>query len=84
MRQTFDAVYENGLLRPLKPLHLPDQQRVSVTVESTISEEWLDHDALEWARQEGDATISLEDVRERLAKVKGCLSDLVIDERGQY
>jgi predicted DNA-binding antitoxin AbrB/MazE fold protein len=84
MRHRIDAIYENGLLRPLEPLNLPDRERVSVTIESGISDDWLDHDAMEFARQEGDATISLEDVRRRLAKLNGSLSDLVIAERGEY
>jgi predicted DNA-binding antitoxin AbrB/MazE fold protein len=33
MNLTIDAVFENGVLRPLQPLPLADQQRVRVTVE---------------------------------------------------
>jgi predicted DNA-binding antitoxin AbrB/MazE fold protein len=84
MRQKIDAMYENGLLRPLEPLNLPDRERVSVTVESGGGDDWLDHDALEWAKKEGDPTISLDDVRQRLARLNGSLSDLVIAERGEY
>jgi predicted DNA-binding antitoxin AbrB/MazE fold protein len=84
MKQRVDAVYENGLLRPLEPLNFSDHERVSVTVESGGGEDWLDHDVVEWARQEGDPTISLEEVRHRLAKLSGSLSDLVIAERGEY
>jgi predicted DNA-binding antitoxin AbrB/MazE fold protein len=84
MKQTFDSVVENGVLRPLEPVQLADRQRVSVTVDSSTSEDWLDHDALQWARQEGDPAISLDDVRRRLAPLKGSLSDLVIAERGEY
>lgn len=32
MGNHFDAIYENGVLRPLQPLELPDQSRVEVTV----------------------------------------------------
>ena len=84
MRQEINAVYENGLLRPLEPLHLPDRERVSIIVETSGADDWLDHDAIDWARQEGDPTISLEDVRRRLAKLNGSLSDLVIAERGEF
>lgn len=84
MKQKFDAVYENGLLRPLEPLDLPDRERVSVTVETAGDANWLDDDAVEWATQEGDATISLDDVRRRLAKLSHSLSDLVIAERDEY
>jgi predicted DNA-binding antitoxin AbrB/MazE fold protein len=84
MRQRVDAIYENGLLRPLGPLNLSDQQHVSITVEVGVSDDWLDHDAMEVARLEGDPTISLEDVRQRLGKLSGSLSDLVTAERGEY
>ena len=84
MRQTIDAVYENGVLRPLAPLNLPDHEQVSVIVESRVDESWIDLDALAWARLEGDASISLEDVRRRLAKSNGSLADAVIAERGEY
>jgi predicted DNA-binding antitoxin AbrB/MazE fold protein len=83
MKQRIDAVYEDGLLRPLQPLDLTNHEHVIVIVESGAGEEWLDRDAMEWARLEGDPTISLEDVRQRLAKVNGSLSDLVTAERGE-
>ena len=84
MRQEFDAVYENGLLRPLVPLNFPDHERVSVTVESISGNDWLDHDALQLAEAEGDPTISLEEVRRRLATIPGSLAESVIAERGEY
>lgn len=33
MTRHLEAIYENGVLRPLEPLALEDQQRVRVTVE---------------------------------------------------
>ena len=33
MSITFDAVYENGVLRPIQPLALQEQEQVRVTVE---------------------------------------------------
>lgn len=34
MSQQFDAIYDNGVLRPLVPLPLPDKARVRLTVEA--------------------------------------------------
>ena len=34
MQKTFEAVYENGVLRPLEALDLPNQQHVRVTIAS--------------------------------------------------
>jgi predicted DNA-binding antitoxin AbrB/MazE fold protein len=84
MRQEFDAVYENGLLRPLVPLNIPDQERVSVTVETSIGNEWLDRDALRFAEAEGDSTIALEEVRRGLATIPGSIAETVITDRGEY
>jgi predicted DNA-binding antitoxin AbrB/MazE fold protein len=84
MRQSIDAIYEDGVLRPLVPLNLADHEQVSLVVESGADQDWVDRDAVAWASQEGDASISLEDVRRRLAKSKGSLSDVVIAERGEY
>jgi predicted DNA-binding antitoxin AbrB/MazE fold protein len=84
MKQEFDAIYENGLLRPLVPLSLPDHERVSVIVESVGGDDWLDQDALRLADAEGDSAISLEDVRRRLATIPGSFAESVIAERGEY
>ncbi|MEX2092297.1 MAG: antitoxin family protein [Pirellulales bacterium] len=84
MRQEFDAIYENGLLRPLVPLNIPDLERVSVTVETDSVEDWMDRDALRLAEAEGDSTISLDDVRRGLATIPGSLAESVISERGEY
>lgn len=39
------------ILPHAKPLQLSERERVRVTVESAAREDWLDHDALQWARQ---------------------------------
>lgn len=84
MKQEIDAIYENGLFRPLEPLSLPDQQRVVLTVESGADQDWLDQEAVAWATSEGDPSIPLEEVRKRLARIEGSLADVVISERGEY
>ena len=37
MTLTVDAVYENGVLKPAKPLPLGERERVTVTIQSAIS-----------------------------------------------
>lgn len=39
MKQTIEAVYKNGVLTPLEPLSLPDDQRVRITIDLPESEE---------------------------------------------
>jgi predicted DNA-binding antitoxin AbrB/MazE fold protein len=34
MSEQIDAIYDNGVLRPVAPLSLPDQARVRVTVDA--------------------------------------------------
>ena len=40
MTITIDAIYENGVLRPIQPLALKEREQVRVTVESSKS--WAD------------------------------------------
>ena len=84
MRQEFDAIYENGLLRPLVPLNIPDRERVSVTVDTANSDIWLDYDAQRLADAEGDPTVSLQDVRRRLQVIPGSFAESIIADRGEY
>ena len=69
----FEVVYENGVLRPLKPVDLPEHQRLSVTVNGPADPltDILDWDALELATIEGDDSVSLEDVQRALSKIPG-------------
>jgi predicted DNA-binding antitoxin AbrB/MazE fold protein len=36
MKQTLDAIYENGVFRPLKSLKISEGQKVKLTVETTL------------------------------------------------
>ena len=35
MNQTIDAIYENGVLRPLQKIDIPEHQRVSITIDTS-------------------------------------------------
>lgn len=37
MRKTIEAVYEKGVIKPVKPLSLPESQKLRVTIETTDS-----------------------------------------------
>jgi predicted DNA-binding antitoxin AbrB/MazE fold protein len=81
----FDAVYENGVLRPLNPVDLPEHQRLSVIVNRPGDPlaDVLDWDAHELAANEGDESISLEDVQVALSKIPGSMADVVSTERNE-
>ncbi|MBI4490358.1 MAG: antitoxin family protein [Deltaproteobacteria bacterium] len=85
MSKRVEAVYENGVLRPLEPLGLREHQRVSVIVSEKpvlpSEEEWLDTDCLQFCASEADESVSLEAVREALSKIPGSLTADFIAER---
>ena len=83
MVKTLQAVYENGMLRPLEPLFLKEHQQVTVTV-ADPADRWVDHEYMEKVRKEvasmGPAP-TLEEVRKALAAIPGNLSDDIRAER---
>ncbi len=86
MIQQVEAIYERGVLRPLKPLPLAESQRVSVIIsDSTASDRLSDPEFLYAIRAEPAVlrdVPSLEDVQRALSKVPGSLDDDFIAERG--
>ena len=82
-KKTVQAVYENGVLRPLEPVLLDNRQEVTVTASNEVDIP-RDHPLVvspdEWADAAGDF-ISLDEVRSALATIRGSLSEAVIDER---
>jgi len=81
MEKTVQAVYEDGVLRPLDPIPLEERQEVTVTISDEVPR---DHPLLaspgEWTDAAGDQ-ISLDEVRRALATIRGSLSEAVIEER---
>jgi hypothetical protein len=45
------------------------------------TDSWLDTDYIAYAQKHGDPSIPLESVRQALAKIKGNMSDVIIEER---
>ena len=84
MNRTIEAIYENGVLRPLEPLDLEEQEHVSVTISDDIEEpEWLDVEFLREIADEADDSISLEEVRKAMSKIPGSLTADCIAERDE-
>lgn len=80
-----EAVYENGVLRPLEPLEFAEQQRVRITISDEQLESRIDDDVIKHARAEiADAAQipSIEEVRAIMAKIPGNMSEDVIRDRG--
>ena len=82
-----DAVYEDGVLKPLQPLGLAEHEHVSVTVMKAASapaSPHLDIAYLEGLQRElldaGPAP-GIEEVRRRLSKIPGSMTADFIAER---
>jgi predicted DNA-binding antitoxin AbrB/MazE fold protein len=83
MEKTVQAVYENGVLRPLEPLLLEERQHVTVTI-SDGTDVSLSHPLMispaEWSDAAQD-DVSLDEVRRALSTIHGSLSEAVLEER---
>ena len=54
--KTVRVIFENGVLRPLEPLQLDENQEVTITISGALDdggEKWLDRDCLA-SLQDGD------------------------------
>jgi predicted DNA-binding antitoxin AbrB/MazE fold protein len=85
MTKTFEAIYENGVLRPVDQLSLPDQSRVTVTISDATP---FEGDASAYfSSEEWEAAlrdeVSLDQVRQALSSIEGSLSDAVIALRNE-
>jgi len=83
-----DAVYENGVLRPLQPLNLREHERVVVSVVqegAKLADVALDLEFIEKVKAElGDQPApGLDEVRTRLAKIPGSMAAEIVAERGE-
>jgi predicted DNA-binding antitoxin AbrB/MazE fold protein len=83
-----DAVYENGVLRPLQPLDLREHERVVVSVvkigctpkRSELATEYVDKVRREL--QDAEPAPGWQEIRKRLAKIPGSMATEIIADRG--
>ena len=85
MATTVPAVYENGAFRPLEPVSCSEHEHVLLTVESaaTAEDKLIDHAFLADCETQADDSVSLETVRQALAKIPGSLADDIRAERDE-
>jgi predicted DNA-binding antitoxin AbrB/MazE fold protein len=87
MERQVDAIYENGVLRPLEPLDLEEQQRVRITISNGDHEDpladLLDTAFMERCARESSGAPEIEEVRRMLSKIKGSMADVIISERDE-
>ena len=85
MSKQIEAIYENGVLRPLEPLSLDEHQRVTITIAEDGGEEedLFDPVFTRWCAEQSKNAPSLEEVRQALSKIRGSMADVVIAERDE-
>jgi predicted DNA-binding antitoxin AbrB/MazE fold protein len=80
-----EAIYEHGMLRPLAPVDLREDQRVTLLISETLAgPNQLDLELVDRARAEVAAmqhVPTMEEVRSVLSKIPGSLVEDVISER---
>ena len=83
-----DAVYENGVLRPLEPVTLDENAQVRVFVypagQDADIDDLIDSEAIEEARREVakmGRIPTLEEIQERFRDIPGSFADTIIAER---
>jgi predicted DNA-binding antitoxin AbrB/MazE fold protein len=83
MSKPIEAVYENGVLRPLEPLDLEEHQHVTITIaeDGEGHEDLSDPEFTQWCAEQSRNAPSLEEVRKTLSKIQGSMADVVIAER---
>jgi predicted DNA-binding antitoxin AbrB/MazE fold protein len=81
-----DAVYENGVLRPLQPLDLTEHERVLVSVVQTAGRSSLALEYIERVKrepQDAEPAPGHEELRRRLAKIPGSMAAEIVANRGE-
>lgn len=84
-----DAVYENGVLRPLQPLDLKEHEHVVLSISKADREQTGPRLAVEYIerlkRELGNEPVpSIEEVRTLLSTIPGSMADEVIAQRGEW
>ena len=85
MQHIVEAIYEDGILRPLEKLTLRPKQRVFLHIAEGEdgADEIEDNAFLNYCRAEGDPNITLEEVRQALAVIPGSLTEACSAERDE-
>jgi predicted DNA-binding antitoxin AbrB/MazE fold protein len=84
MLDDVEAVYENGVLRPLAALPLAEREHVKLSVLRAADSDWLDVGFMDACADDADHSLSLEQVRASLAKIRGSMDDAIQADRGDY
>ena len=85
---TVEAVFENGVLRLLTPIDLHEHERVTLVVrregDEEEEDELFDTEYMDACAARADDSITIEEVRARLSKIKGSMDEAIDLDRGEY
>ena len=82
MGKHIEAIYENGVLRPLVPVELEEHQHYSLDIEPVDGDKpELDEEFIASCAPENGRDVSIEEVRQALSDIPGSLSDDIRAER---
>jgi predicted DNA-binding antitoxin AbrB/MazE fold protein len=84
MLNDVEAIYENGVFRPLTPVGLPEQEQVRLTVVLATESDWLDTEFVASCAAEADTLLTLDQIRASLAKIRGSMDDAIESDRGEH
>lgn len=84
MSQLVKAIYKNGVLEPLDPLDLKDDDLVTLSIERVAENgQKLDDEFVPFIVEDGDPNITWEQVQAVLAKLPGSLTEDFDRERDE-
>lgn len=85
MHRTVEAIYDDGVLRPLEELTLRPKQRVLLQIDEAPdgAADMEDKAFMSYCISEGDPNITLEEVRQALAVIPGSLTEACSAERDE-
>jgi predicted DNA-binding antitoxin AbrB/MazE fold protein len=85
MEKRLEAIYAGGVLRPIEPLDLPENQRLTLTIddEPSLEEELAGLYTPEEIAAAKIDTITVAEVRKALSGIEGSLADAVIALRNE-
>ncbi|MCS6806175.1 MAG: antitoxin family protein [Acidobacteriota bacterium] len=78
MSRTIEAIYENGVLKPLDPVDLPDGIRVHIAVEPSTSD--LEEQVRQQLLSEGALPQSIEKALATLRQLRQCFEGLTEEQ----
>jgi predicted DNA-binding antitoxin AbrB/MazE fold protein len=83
MPSEFEAIYENGILRPLTPLSLAENEHVTLIVAHTRDEDWLDNEYMDSRAADADFSLTRDQIKALTASIPGSMDEAIDEDRGE-